>query len=488
MGRTIANVEVFQAGKHRGRTWTRADLEKMVSNFALTKGYFVPPVVIGHEEYQPLTQEFAAFSDKLTDEDFPAEKFSTGSPALGRITNPRIEPRNIAGIDVDTLVVDCEDVPDVIAEVIHNGAYNRVSAEIYPVAPEGFDKVEGPILRRVALLGGQLPHIKTISDLRDVISGKRTDFSKQRQLMALSESKSVVDDSGRVLAVFSEVTPSGPKAADTGAPAVMNDEEMRAVLAACGYDMALIPMGLPSSVLAEMVRFARMVVEEKAMAAAKTDAQHTADANDSNVEGEFNKGPVQDAEPSADASVKVEDATTPAESAVVDEQRKEQEQVVALSELQPLIDKAVAAKLASFSETTQTASREARRASCQMFCDDLSRRGHLPPALIAGGLVDFMVELDGRQVHKFADGDKTLLDKFKALLAGIPTVFTEKLRSKPNEADTEEAAVLAFCESNPDLLAVTGRNNEFYLSTFREARKTNPDLTADAFLKGHQAA
>jgi len=59
------------------------------------------------------------------------------------------------------LVATVVDVPKKIAELIRARAYRTVSPEIYT----NFGGKMGPALRRVALLGGQIPHIKTLDDV-----------------------------------------------------------------------------------------------------------------------------------------------------------------------------------------------------------------------------------------------------------------------------------------------------------------------------------
>jgi hypothetical protein len=98
-----------------------------------------PTVVIGHEEEQDLLS-------------------NTGIPAAGYVVGLRRKGRKLHA-DLSQIFPD-------IARLIEAGAYKHVSAEIYPKdrPPEGVPAV-GCMLRRVALLGGQLPHIKSLSDL-----------------------------------------------------------------------------------------------------------------------------------------------------------------------------------------------------------------------------------------------------------------------------------------------------------------------------------
>jgi hypothetical protein len=98
-----------------------------------------PTVVIGHEEEQELLQ-------------------NTGIPAVGWVVGLRHKGTKLRA-DLSQIFPD-------IAKLIEAGAFKHVSAEIYPKdrPPEGVP-AKGCMLRRVALLGGQLPHIKSLADL-----------------------------------------------------------------------------------------------------------------------------------------------------------------------------------------------------------------------------------------------------------------------------------------------------------------------------------
>jgi hypothetical protein len=96
------------------------------------------PIVIGHEEDQPLN--------------------NTGMPAFGWVTALRRKGRK--------LFADIVNVFPAIAKLVRAKAYKHVSPEIYDPdkLPEGVP-AKGHMLRRLALLGGELPHIKSLADL-----------------------------------------------------------------------------------------------------------------------------------------------------------------------------------------------------------------------------------------------------------------------------------------------------------------------------------
>jgi hypothetical protein len=130
----LKGVCIFQAGEWKGTTYTVRDLDDMVKNFRELKDTLDPPAVIGHEEEQDWT----------------------GIPAVGWVERVwRVGPK---------LYADISQVFPAIADLIAAGAYRKLSVEIYDEAPEGID-AEGKVLRRVAFLGGELPHLKSLGDL-----------------------------------------------------------------------------------------------------------------------------------------------------------------------------------------------------------------------------------------------------------------------------------------------------------------------------------
>ena len=146
----VPKVEIFRTGRHRpdSPAYTVADLDDIVANFERLRGQLDPPVVIGHEEEQPLTQGLAE-SDPFS---------NTGSPAVGWISRLWRQGRS--------LYADLEGVHPAIGDLVNRRAYRKVSAEVYDrdQPPEGLP-VKGCVLRRLALLGGELPQIKTLADL-----------------------------------------------------------------------------------------------------------------------------------------------------------------------------------------------------------------------------------------------------------------------------------------------------------------------------------
>ncbi len=138
----IDRIPTFKAGLHRDREYTPADLDDMVANFTLASTGDDPvlrvPLVIGHDE----GQELLARSDL---------------PAAGWVTK--------LYRDGDDLYVDADDVADLPADLIRARRYRKVSAEVYDEPPAGMEHCKGKVLRRVALLGGDIPEVKGLGDI-----------------------------------------------------------------------------------------------------------------------------------------------------------------------------------------------------------------------------------------------------------------------------------------------------------------------------------
>lgn len=137
--RSIPAVEIFAAGLHRGKWYTTADLKRVVQNyqrFAARRDADVTPVLVGgHGEEQVLMSD-------------------AGLPNYGLVRNLRlVGPK---------LVADFADVPEVIARLIAARRYNTVSAEFWPDLVDGGQHY-GLTLRRVALLGGDMPQVKSLN-------------------------------------------------------------------------------------------------------------------------------------------------------------------------------------------------------------------------------------------------------------------------------------------------------------------------------------
>lgn len=150
-------MEVFATGMWADREWTTADLDSMVANYAKLAASIKPPVKLGHDDKQILAQK-------------------DGQPALGWVAGLRR-----AG---NKLVAKIADMPKAIKDLVSQGRYKRVSAEIYPFFEEHSAEqnlnsgAKGAVLAGLALLGADVPEVKTLEDLPRLLAMEGTVFSE----------------------------------------------------------------------------------------------------------------------------------------------------------------------------------------------------------------------------------------------------------------------------------------------------------------------
>lgn len=129
----LTDIEIFEAGTYKGKAYTDGDLDTILQNFKDYKDEIKPVAIIGHDEDQELLKK-------------------SGLPAAGWMESVRK-----AG---SKLVASFKDVPQVIADLVNKKAYKRISSEIY-----NDYNGKGLALRRVAILGGDIPEVKTLGDI-----------------------------------------------------------------------------------------------------------------------------------------------------------------------------------------------------------------------------------------------------------------------------------------------------------------------------------
>jgi hypothetical protein len=152
----LPKIHLMTEGPWQGNWYGPREFDEMIANFRRFSSGSDPlvenPAVIGHEEDQ---LEF------------------TGLPAVGWIKRLYREGPE--------LYCDASQVFPDIADLIEAGAYKHVSPEIYPPdkLPEGVP-ARGHMLRRVAFLGGELPHIKQLADLPRPVRLSERDLRPRR--------------------------------------------------------------------------------------------------------------------------------------------------------------------------------------------------------------------------------------------------------------------------------------------------------------------
>lgn len=161
-GEVIRGADLFASGVYRGQEYTVADLDEIARNFTRLRQLLDPPAVLGHEESQE-------FLDALlgSDREREADAERTDQPAAGWVdrvwVDKYVEPSS--GRLEGVLKGDITGVPAKIAEMIRNGRYKKISAEIYDDFTDDYGQSYGKALRRVAILGAEVPQVKRLGDL-----------------------------------------------------------------------------------------------------------------------------------------------------------------------------------------------------------------------------------------------------------------------------------------------------------------------------------
>jgi len=139
----ITEVEIFAVGTWNGAKFVESDLAEIAanSNTLLKKEQNKPPVKLGHTKKQILQQE-------------------DGQPALGWLSNFNVK----AG----KLVADLIDVPDLLIQAFKKRLYRQVSVEL------AHSQHLGWFVKGLAVLGADLPGVKTLKDLNQYFSLQET--------------------------------------------------------------------------------------------------------------------------------------------------------------------------------------------------------------------------------------------------------------------------------------------------------------------------
>lgn len=145
---TLVDEEILKVGTHKGFPFTPEILKEIFDNFYKFKGTIKPTVKLGHSEGE-------------------IEKRS-GFPAVGYITDLKLTP------DGQTLKADIERVPAQVKDLIDKGAYAQKSAEIWVNYEDENGEKVGPLLTGLAVLGEELPEIKTLSDIQKLYMSDQT--------------------------------------------------------------------------------------------------------------------------------------------------------------------------------------------------------------------------------------------------------------------------------------------------------------------------
>jgi len=477
-GYAIKNCEVFQAGTHRGEVYTEADLDAMARNFAAARGTIDPPLVVGHEEHQPLAEGTGLDN--------------TGIPAMGWVS--RVWRQG------SKLFADFAGVPKLLADAIRNRLYRKVSAEIYDEPPEGSPPgCKGKMLRRVALLGGELPQVKSLADLPGPEQfGERRGGDLRPRGGAWQTGPALTGwrltgaatstRRGKLLQTFSEAQPMDREAMTTALLAAgWSQEEIDAIKddAALGVIVAHTMQGAAPVEAAEPGEAAPAVTDNADM---PTPDQMIADLvalgmdqaqlqamspEDLMALWQEKKGTTMAATQPAAVVTRPVEPTAPAPAAPKQVTYKFAEDRL----------NAIEVRFARAEQMSAKRLADEKLASVKAFCERMKAAGKLLPAEEEAGMVDFAMSLDAVAVRKFSDGKSgTQLDRWMAQIEARPELvkFGERLKQPKAGAGDEAAKVRRFSEQPgfARTLAAIGKKPEQYVAEFEELKKKRPALTA----------
>ena len=439
---TVKGAEIFGAGVYKGKPYTIADLDEMVANFERLGpdglNLLQPPAVLGHEEFQEHLER-------------------TDLPAAGWLKNLR----RVGSL----LIGDFAEVPASIARMLQSKAYRKVSCEVYDDFQDDTGKGYGKAIRRVALLGAEIPQVKRLADLPAVSfcdvpvvlkCGECFTSSKNGTFICFSE---VTVDRPALVAAVKAAMPNfdqaildsltddqlaalvanlpAPAAPAETPPAMMADvsrEDMIADLVAAGEDPARLDTlpdeeikalydTLTGGATAEMadVDGVEMSREEMlaALVATGTDPASLESLSDEELAAMLRK-PAAPVTPLSERA-KAKTVQRPAAKSVVS----------AFSETQRIVAKTKALHDSADAREKRAIERErkAKRQTAEIFCDQLVREGRVLPVHKAT-FVNELMSLDDVKIVKFSDNGKevqaTPFDKRKAELAAGPKIVDRK--------------------------------------------------------------
>jgi len=150
----LKGAHVFSCGDFNGFTADTDTLRALVRNFHALKLYpsLTPRLVFGHDAEQHLIRQ------------------TSGAPSLGRVSR--------LYSDGDKLRADFTDVPPSVKRMIADGAYSAFSVEIVPqferthAARNGVEGISGPYVKRIALLGADVPACHDLEDLSRLVASE----------------------------------------------------------------------------------------------------------------------------------------------------------------------------------------------------------------------------------------------------------------------------------------------------------------------------
>lgn len=194
---TVEDVELFSAGTWKGDKYTTDDLDQIVVNFALLRQTIKPPFVLGHGDQALLR--------------------ASGLPAAGWVTKLRRVGKK--------LIADIAEAPRAVYNLIKKKAYKRISCEIYQNYQDSKGKRHGLALARVAILGGDIPAVKTLKDIEALYADNTHDNEIRTVTYTMPETKETLDKKKEIEDEETEETPGEEENEETAEEEEEEEEE-----------------------------------------------------------------------------------------------------------------------------------------------------------------------------------------------------------------------------------------------------------------------
>ena len=171
-------LKCFENGKSADIGWQEIfevddsdALDVIIENFHKLEN-LTPPIVLGHDEEQTILQ-------------------NSGYPSAGWVTD--VKRKNASNV----LLAKFDRVPLEVVSLVESGAYSKISAELYVDYVDNEGIHYGPALRRVSILGADVPQIKTLNDLAVIYNSESAlpikTFKMERQMGKEEKEESKMD-------------------------------------------------------------------------------------------------------------------------------------------------------------------------------------------------------------------------------------------------------------------------------------------------------
>jgi len=478
----LPRVEIFSAGLHRGKSYTRSDLDDIIAAFnrysigtngkpATRQGRLNVPVVLGHDE----ADEQSLLQQK-------------GIPAAAWV--------ELIWREDDILLARLVDVHPKVMRLIVGRRYRTVSSEIYDLHPAGLASAgtKKKMLRRVAFLGGEIPQIKTLEDIP--IPHSESGDSRLWFPVTLEPGKLLRRAESGSYVAFSEVRPMTP-------------EEVLNKLRECGLNTDAMANVKPQAI-AEVLRVVSDLRDQVTQANAAQEQQ----SKEPKMPDDMTVTPVEEKTPDPAQEnpdeVQPEEGAPPQKFAAYhkakyrkyasmckmsddpdsDDDEKTDDNDPEMKKFSERYAKAEK-RLAAIETTSRLRLLAEKKARIKGEVDSLVAQGRVSPAERKTGLDDSLYALDAERVEKFSDGLKvvslTPLDNALRILHARPVLmrFGEHIPSSGKDGAGDDVEVEKI-EAHYDRFSEQFERNklpkESLVAGFKAERSRKPKMTADEYL------